>query len=311
MHASSAFLQLASYRHLLENGCAQWPAFLAKRKERLAQWERQGHVAEKVAENILQDLFADVLDWSVADLNNQVDYADIVLTHFGIKRLVLETKRPGALTWNRRAVESALDQARRYASEQKVAAVAISDGFMLYSADIEHGGLKDRLYVSLIQETFPEDLWWISRNGIYRPRPGPFTISPVVLPATPLEPADACLPSSAEKLLHAKYRLPAVCFAYVGQADRPASWKLPYRKADGRVDEKRLPKAVQCILSNYRGARVRDIPEKAVADVLVRLAKAALEIGKLPHQLPTTAATYQQLAQTLDQIGRLQELLAL
>ena len=48
-----------------------------------------------------------VLDWSVRDLNNQVEYADLVLTRLGIKSLVIEVKRPGALAWNRRAVEAA------------------------------------------------------------------------------------------------------------------------------------------------------------------------------------------------------------
>lgn len=310
MHDSSTLLHLATYRHFLEKCCAHWPAFLDKRKERLAQWERQGRVAEKVSENILEDLFTAVLDWSIADLNYQVDYADMVITHFGIKRLVVETKHAGALAWHRRAVEDAIDQAYRYASEQKVDVVAISDGLMFYAANVENGGLKDRFCVSLSQETFPEELWWISRDGIYRPRPGPFTISPALLPAMPPETTDASLPPSAETLLHPKYRLPAACFAYVGQADRPASWKLPYRKIDGLVDENRLPKAIQCILSNYRGARVNGIPEKAIPDVLVRLAKAALEIGKLPHQLPTTAAIYQQLAKVLNNIGRFEELLA-
>ncbi len=71
----------------------------------------------------------------MSDFNNQVDRADIVLTDHGIKRLIVEVKRPGSLAWNRRAVEGALDQAARYASEQKVRSVAISDGVMLYAAD--------------------------------------------------------------------------------------------------------------------------------------------------------------------------------
>ncbi len=310
MHDSSTLHHLATYRHFLEKCSASWPAFLAKRKERLVQWERQGRVAEKVSENILEDLFTVVLDWNIADLNYQVDYADIVLTHFGIKRLLLEAKRPAALAWNRRAVEDSLAQALRYAGEQLVDVVAVSDGLMLYAANVENGGLKDRLCVSLSEEAFPEDLWWISRDGIYRPRPSPFTICATLLPATPTEqPVDASLLPSADALLHPKYRIPAACFAYVGQADRPASWKLPYRKAGGLVDEKRLPKAIQCILSNYRGARVSGVPEKAIPDVLVRLARAAMEIGKLPHQLPATAAIYQQLAKVLNNIGRFEELL--
>ena len=52
---------------------------------------------EKVAENILEDLFTMVLDWSLDDVNLQVGRADVVLSELGIKRLVLEVKRPGTL----------------------------------------------------------------------------------------------------------------------------------------------------------------------------------------------------------------------
>jgi hypothetical protein len=58
--------------------------------------------AEKVAENTL-GLVATVLDWSLADLNLQVGRADVVLSASGIKRLVLEVKRPGSLIWRRGA----------------------------------------------------------------------------------------------------------------------------------------------------------------------------------------------------------------
>lgn len=54
------------------------------------------------------------------------------------------------------------------------------------------------------------------------------------------------------ELLHHKYLLPASCFAYIGTANLPATWKLPYLQADGTPDLKRLPKAIQAILSNYR-----------------------------------------------------------
>ena len=56
---------------------AAWPAFLAKRQDRLAQQRRFGAGPEKAAENILEDLFTTVLDWSVRDLNHQVHFADL------------------------------------------------------------------------------------------------------------------------------------------------------------------------------------------------------------------------------------------
>jgi len=51
--------------------------------QRLKQQERHGNASEKVAENIIEDLFTEVLDWDIADLNHQGEYADIVLTRAG------------------------------------------------------------------------------------------------------------------------------------------------------------------------------------------------------------------------------------
>lgn len=61
-------------------------------------------------ENIVEDLFAVALDWSISDLNNQLDYADIVLTMQGIKRLLVEAK-PGQLGWSPPSLKQALAQA--------------------------------------------------------------------------------------------------------------------------------------------------------------------------------------------------------
>jgi hypothetical protein len=88
---------LASYRHCVERIHLNWAMFLEKRKERLKQQERPGIFPEKVAENILEDLFTQVLDWSLSDINYQVGYADFLLTRLGVKYLILEVKRPGAL----------------------------------------------------------------------------------------------------------------------------------------------------------------------------------------------------------------------
>jgi hypothetical protein len=161
---------LASYRRWLQRAQGSWPAFLAKRSERLVQQERYGVTEERVAENILEDLFTQVLGWSLSEVNNQIDYADLVLTRLGIKQLIVEAKRPGALAWNRRAVEAALAQARRYAAEQKVHCVAVSDGVMLYAADLAPGGLLDRVFIRLDAPALDTDLWWLTPHIIYRPR---------------------------------------------------------------------------------------------------------------------------------------------
>jgi hypothetical protein len=300
---------LASYQRCCERIRSNWAAFLAKRQERLKQQERHGLAAEKVAENIVEDLFTTVLDWSTSDINNQVDYADLVLTRLGIPVTVMEVKRPGSLAWNRHAVESALNQAIRYAAEQKVKCVAVSDGVMLYAADIEHGGLQDRVFVQLGSTEPQETLWWLSVHGIYRPRKDAQDAVLRLLSELPLEKMPAT-EAPGETLLHPKYKIPARCFAYVGNAGDAKTWKLPYLLQDGRVDISRLPKAVQSILSNYRGITVSGIPERDIPDVLVRLARAAASLGKMPHQSGETAAIYRQLADVLEQLGRLDDVMS-
>jgi len=301
------YLSLASYRHCVERIQSNWIQFRAAREDRLRQEVRHGTAAEKIAETILEDLFTQVLDWNKGDLDYQVGRADIVLTQNFIKYLVIETKRPGALAWRRTAVEAALEQARRYADEQRVSRIAVSDGVMLYAADIEHGVPHDRLFVRLDHEQPPLALWWLSVHGVYRPREGTEDLSlveesaPDVLTTQPLE--------GASELLHPKYKLPARCFGYVGNAADPHTWKLPHLDASGAVDQRRLPKAIQAIISNYRGEKVGGIPEPAIPDVLVRLAQAAGRVGKLPGQGGLSAPIYEQLAEVLHQLGRLGEIL--
>ena len=277
------------------SGDPRWPSVGTSR------WPRTP--VEKIAENILEDLFTGVLDWQLSDVNLQIGRADLILSDLGIKRLVLETKRPGALAWNRQSVHAALEQARRYAAVQKVETIAVSDGSMLYAADVHDGGLRDRVLVSLASIEPQLDLWWLSAHGIYRTRPQPVggTISNfdgIVATVTP-EPGLAIL-------LHPKYQLPAQCFAFIGDASRPTTWKLPYRLGDGAIDLKRLPKAIQAILSNYRGAKVT-IPREAAGDVLVRLARAAASLGKMPCQTYPAADAYVEAHQALDQLDRLSE----
>ena len=147
-----------------------WADFQAERWERLAQHARSGTAGENVTAKILEDLFTIVLDWRPAEVRNQVGYADLALTRLGVKQLTVEVMRPGALAWNERAVDLALAQAHRRAGEQRVKAIAISDGIMLYARDVIPGGHRDRLFTRLDEPWAPEDLWWLSVDGIYRPR---------------------------------------------------------------------------------------------------------------------------------------------
>ncbi|MGH9045652.1 MAG: hypothetical protein ACRDVP_12665 [Acidimicrobiales bacterium] len=254
------YTQLASYRQCISRLVSAWPSFTARRSQRLRQGLFDAPV-EKIAENILEDLFTQVLDWNLADVNLQIGRAEIVLSELGIKRLVLEVKRPGSLAWHRNSVSQALDQPVLYAAQQQVTAVAVSDGQMLYAADIAHGGLRDRVFTSLDGTDPPLDLWWISVHGIYRPCPP--ASAPLPSAAQHDDPA-AALDQRLGEVLHHKYHLPVRCFAYVQTPDHPQTWKLPYLMADGSPDLKRLPKAIQAILSNYRGTKVT-IPREAVA----------------------------------------------
>lgn len=301
--AESGLSALATYRHCIQRVSAAWPYFFAKRSERLRQQERLGEAHEKVAENILEDLFTTVLDWPLGNWNNQVDYADVVLTDCGIKRLIIEVKRPGALAWNRKAVEAALAQACRYASEQRVRVAAVSDAYMLYAADIVDGGLRDRLFVSLAEDEPQGDLWWLSVQGIWRERPADGAASLRLLPEFAASPAPSAGAESEDgALLHPKYGRPARCFAYVEDFSNPRTWKLPYLLPNGAVDPSRLPKAIQAILNNYRGTKVSGIPEQAIPAVLERLAEAARRAGHMPPEVPNPAPVYRQLADALDQI---------
>lgn len=293
-----SYRQLASYRRCAERIEAAWPVFAARRRQRLRQG-LFGAPVEKVAENIVEDLFTGVLDWSLEDVNLQIGRADVVLSDHGYKRLVLEVKRPGSLIWHRPAIEKALGQALGYASAQNVAAVAVSDGDMMYAADVmAGGGMSDRVLAALDTDLSPLDLWWVSVHGIYRPcsaGPGDLAWPAATKPATAADPGE---------LRDHRYHLPSRCFGYIGSAGDTGTWKLPYLLENGDPDARRLPKAIQSILSNYRGTKVT-IPREAVPDVLVRLAMAAATLRKLPCQCADSSPAYVQAHHALMQFGRL------
>jgi Type I restriction enzyme R protein N terminus (HSDR_N) len=299
---------LALFRKFFAHISTNWPAFLERRRERLAQAARNAGAPEKVAENILDDFFTIALDWRLEDLNNQVHYADLVLTTNGIKRLVVEVKKPGSLAWDKQSLERAMEQARQYADQQRVKSIAVSDGALFYAVDIENGGFQPRARLQLDGSLFSPNAWWVSVDGIYR--------APELLPeaeSSAPQLSAAQVPETGPQtdeplLLHPKYKIPARCFAYVGDASDTATWKLPCWLESGETDTNRLPGAIRAVLSTYRGTRVV-IPEAAVPDVLVRLGKAAAAAKKLPGQDPTPLSSYQQLYDALYQLNRLSEVL--
>jgi hypothetical protein len=281
--------ELARQRRCVEQIRARWPAFLAARQAHLRSHGIGQTPAEKVAENILCDLFSNVLDWTTEQVRLQENRVDLLLTRLGVKYLIVETKRPGSFD-GPASIDRALAQARGYAEELNVGKIAASDGCVLQAHDLSGPSLMPRLRVHLSDSIPPDDLWWLSTRGIYR---------------RPQAPSAGRLRQvlGDEHLLHPKYQLPARCFAFVGHPERPATWKLPYLRLDGTVDDRRLPKAIQSVLQDYRGEQVR-LPEDQVPDVLGRLARAAGRQGRMPHQDPTPAAIYQALQDSLLQMGR-------
>lgn len=309
--SDSPITNLAAFRKFVARLPKSWSEFQRQRQLRLVQQARNGSAAEKVAENIVEDFLTVALDWALCDLNNQLQYADIVLTRQGIKRLLIEVKRPGSLKWDRPLLEQALSQARRYADEQRVRTIAVTDGVLFYAADLQNGGLQDRARLSLDAPAYSPDAWWLSVDGVYRPAT-PLTDSQLGNDHSDTGAASengSILPEPQDTLLHPKYNVPAECFAYVGDASKCATWKLPYRLQNGTVDERHLAGAIRAVLSNYRGTHVKTIPESAMPDVLVRLGKAAAEIHKLPGQIPSPSTSYQQLYDALYQLQKLDDVM--
>jgi hypothetical protein len=280
-----AATELAGQRQCVQRIHEQWPAFLRSRQAHLAAHAVAQTPSEKIAENVLCDLFTKVLDWTTEQVRLQENRVDLLLTRLGVKYLIVEAKRPGSLD-GPGSIGRALRQAQGYAEERRVDKIAVSDGCVFEAYDLATTGLRARVRVHLSDAEPPEALWWLSTRGIYRV-PG----DPPVVP-----------PPCDDELLHPKYQLPARCFAYVGRPDRPTTWKLPYLRADGSVDERRLPKAIQAVLRDYRGAHV-NLPEEHTPQILVRLAGAATRQGRMPHQDPTPAEVYVALREALVQFG--------
>lgn len=285
---------------------ANWARFLEARSGRRAQQQMGGVAPDEVVQGILVDLFTDVLDWSSSDIHRERRGTGLLLARQGVSYLMVLIRRPGSLMWYRRTVEAALQEPRRWADRQGVKCIAVSDGVMLYAGDTLDAGLRDRAFLYLGGVEPPEALYRLSVDSMSGSDRGVHQAAERLLP----EMETRTHPSAdlrARAISHPRYGLPSQCFAYVGHADYPDTWKLPYLSADGSVDRKRLPKAIQSIVSNYRGTNVRGIPPSDIPDVLVRLGRAAARLGKMPHQSTQTARTYRRLAEILAQVGRLDE----
>ncbi len=306
---TSSVYNLSSFNKFNNDIEQRWKTFLDRRQTRLVQELRYSTASEKVAEDILQDFFTIALDWQIININNQIKFADIVLTHQGLKRLIIEVKRPNSLSWNKTSIEKALEQAYGYAQQQRVTSIAVSDGSIFYAADIKNGGLEDRVKLHLDNENAPPNLFWISVNGILRPVEQLQSDDNLVLDKDALsKPITTYNANKDPVIFHPKHKTPARCFAYVADPLKPATWRLPYRNIDGNVDNAHLPGAIRALVSNYRGAHNKTVPEEAVPDVLVRLGRAAWEAKKMPGQITKPLESYKQLYDALYQLDRLDEI---
>ena len=295
----------AKYIKFLERLNTNWPTFNSKRKDFLVQNERLGKTPEKVTENILSFLFTEVLDWDLRDINYQVDFADIEITKLGIKRIVIEAKRPGGITWdNVLQLEKHINQALRYAYKQKISIIGICDGKKLYILNVEEGSTTPRIFISLDDEEPHEDLYYISKNGIDKKKIISINFSKDKKGGT----INNQNSEINDELLNKQYKLPARCFAYIGDPNNPYTWKLPYLENNGTIHVKRLQSAIQSTVTNFRGLQVKTIPEKNIPGVLIKLAKAAKDVGKLDPDNPKMANCYKQLYNAIKQMGVLDKI---
>ncbi len=83
---------------------------------------------------------------------------------------------------------------------------------------------------------------------------------------------------------------------------------LQFGRAFGALGRQGGERAIQSILSNYRGVRVPGILKTDIPEVLVRLGPAAVPLGKMPFHAGETAAIYRQPVEILERHGRLEEI---
>lgn len=169
-------IDLASARLCVARIHERWGSFQDARRRHLGGVCADGTLAEKVAENILCELFTGVLDWTTEQVRLQEQRVDITLSRGGLKYLIVEAKRPGSFD-GRGSILRALVQARGYAMELKVSRVAVSDGCVFEAYDLVPKGLRPRAIVHLADREPAEELWWLSTRGIYRKPPATATVA--------------------------------------------------------------------------------------------------------------------------------------
>lgn len=271
--ASETNLELSIKKHIQ----TEWSTFRERYKKIVSEYERGSRLHEKDIEIIFHSLAEGPLGYEIEQLSTQREYADYALVDRGLKLAIVEIKsfRAFASKQEQSQLESALIQAARYAHRHRTPHLMAFDGVILTLAELEgvQDVIKVHIQVNIEADEPPGNLFYFTHYGLFcHPTEELLTL-----------PYDADEDAELKKTHHG-VKLHYSCFAHVGDIRDKGTWRAPYRNPDGSVDVKRLPHAVNYLLSpsGHRGKQAsrQRIPEAATPLVALRLAKAYKEIGK-------------------------------
>ncbi len=218
----------------------------------------------------------------------------------GRERCVLAISSPGGIPVRQTGRCLAMQAAAQRARVLGIGHAGVCDGGLFYLEDGDGGSRRARLRVWLGQTSAPGELWWATPMGMTQP----VTPTQAALVFPPAGPAagsaqadgsgSAGLAAGAQ--LHPRLQLPAACFAFVGDPMRPATWKLPYRRADGRADLRRLIAAAHHAAASLATPIRGGVPYGELPVIIHRLADAARELGQLPPANCHPSGVFQRLA---------------
>lgn len=219
----------------------------------------------------------------------------------GRERCVLAISSPGGIPGRQTGRCPAMQAAVQRARGLGIGHAGVCDGGLFYLEDDDGRSRRARLRVWLGQTSAPGELWWATPTGMTQPVT-PTQGALVFPPAGPAAAGSAragggggAQPAAGAQL-HPRLQLPAACFAFVGDPMRPATWKLPYRRADGRADLRRLIAAAHHAAASLATPIRGGVPYGELPVVIHRLADAARELGQLPPANCHPSGVFQRLA---------------
>ncbi len=225
----------------------------------------------------------------------------------GRERCVLAISSPGGIPVRQTGRCHAMQAAAQRARVLGIGHAGVCDGGLLYLEDDDGGPRRARLRVWLGQTSAPGELWWATPMGLTQPVT-PMQAALVFTPAGPAVGSAVADGSGGVGLkagaqLHPRLQLPAACFAFVGDPMRPTTWKLPYRRADGRADLRRLIAAAHHAAASLATPIRGGVPYGELPVVIHRLADAARELGQLSPGNRHPSGVFQRLAAAEQRCG--------